>query len=134
MTMSFNRKWFNPRRYIPRLDLIVRLKGVLGRTVGSNNRPSLSHGPSNSMEEWTSISAEPQESIDERIIRMPQIRMRPNPLEIFILLCGKAGYSVIPCWNRFTSAGQVHDLHIFYARNTSNFGSLNFLATQRKQT
>ena len=88
---------------------------------------------SNSMEECTSISAEPQESIAERIIRIPQIRMRPPPLEIFILLCGKAGYSAIPCWNRFPSAGQVRDLHIFYARNTLHFGRLDFLTTQRKQ-
>ena len=101
MTMSFNRKWFNPRSYIPRLDLIVRVKEVLGTTVGSINRPSLSPGRSNSMEEWTSMSAEPQESIAERIIRMSEIRMRPTPLEIFTLLCGKAGYSSIPCWNRF---------------------------------
>ena len=133
MTMSFNRKWFNPRNYIPRLDLIARVKEVLRRTVGNNNRPFLSPGRSNSIEEWTPISAEPQESIAEQIIRIPQIRMRPTPLEIFTLLCGKAGYSAIACWNRFTLVGQVRDLHRFYARNTLNFGRLNFLTTQRKQ-
>ena len=116
------------------MDLIVWVKGALRRTVGGNNRPSLSPGRSNSMEEWTSISAEPQESIPERIVRMSQMRMRPTPLEILTLLYGKAGYSAVPCWNRFNSAGEVRDLHIFYARNTSNFGRLNFLAAQRKQT
>ena len=58
-----NRQWFEPRTYIPRLDLTVRVKVVLRRNVGSNNRPSLSPEISNSMEECTSISAEPQESI-----------------------------------------------------------------------
>lgn len=56
-------KWFESRSYIPRLDLIVWVKGVLRRNVGSNNRPSLSPEISKSMEECTSISAEPQESI-----------------------------------------------------------------------
>ena len=94
------------------MDLIVRVKGVLRRTVVSNNRPFISPGRSNSMEEWTSISAEPQESIAEQIIRIPQISMRPTPLEIFILICGKAGYSAIVCWKHFTLVGQVRDLYI----------------------
>ena len=97
MTMSFNRKWFKPRSYIPRLDLIVRVKGVLSRTVGSNNRPSLSPKRSNSMEEWTAVSPEPQESIAEQKLMMPQIRMQKSSYYFVLRQCvGQPCVGIVP--------------------------------------
>ena len=57
-------------------------------------------------------SAELHENIAEQLIRIRQIRMRPTPAEILILLCSKAVCNAIACWNRFTLAGQVCEFHI----------------------
>ena len=53
--------------------------------------------------------------------------------KIFQLLCGKRLCRAIACWNRFTLAGQVLDLYLFYGRNTLPFSHLSFSATKCKQ-
>lgn len=36
VTLLIKRKWFEPRSYIPRWNSIIRVKGFLRRTLGSN--------------------------------------------------------------------------------------------------